>query len=180
MTCIAGSCQSDAVAPQDLEPYTEGWAASVPDVCKPANAGPPVVQVGTGQSAYVPVSSGQTVQMEQGPQGGHHIWIAVRDENLAQMGSTTTITSVVPTTGLAGPKTAFAFTFAPGEGGFCELYGLRYQLDVGGTDYHLFLGQPLDVTVTVQDGSGSVGTGTAHVMIDPQLLCPAGISGCPS
>jgi hypothetical protein len=177
-TCIDGTCQPDAVSPQALEPYTSDWAANAPDVCKPANAGPPVVQVGTGQTDYLPVTAGQTVQMEQGPQGGHHIWIAVRQRNLRQSGSTTTITSVVPTTGLAGPRTSFVFTFDTDEGNFCKLFGLRYQLDVDGTDYHEFLGKPLDVTVTIRDATGATGTGVAHLNIDPQLLCPTGIAGC--
>jgi hypothetical protein len=177
-TCIAGSCEADEVPSQELETYATDWAANPPDVCKPASAGPPVVQVGTGQTDYLPVTSGQTVQMEQGPQGGHHVWIAVRQHNLQQSGSTTTITSVVPSTGLAGPRTSFVFTFDPDEGGYCKLYGLRYQLDVDGTDYHAFLGQPLDVTVTVKDPSGATGTGVAHLNVDPQLLCPTGIPGC--
>lgn len=177
-TCIGGRCQDDHVAPQALEPYASDWPTNAPDVCKPANAGPPVVQVGTGQTDYLPLTDGQTVQMEQGPQGGHHIWIAVRQENLKQSGSTTTITSVQPTTGLKGPETAFVFTFNPDEGGFCKLAGLRYQLDIDGTDYHQFLGQPLDVTVTIADASGAKGTATAHVQIAPTLLCPTGVSGC--
>jgi hypothetical protein len=178
-TCIDGSCQADTVSAQDLEPYTTDWASNAPDVCKPANPGPPVLQVGIGQTDYLPVTAGQTVQMEQGPQGGHHVWIAVRQRNLKQSGSTTTITSVVPTTGLAGPRTSYVLTFDPDEGNFCKLYGLRYQLDVDGTDYHLFLGKPLDVTVTVEDPSGATATGIAHLNIDPQLLCPPNISGCP-
>jgi hypothetical protein len=178
-TCIGGACQSDVVPAQGLEPYTSNWAADTPDICKPANAGPPVVQVGTGETDYLPLTDGETVQAEQGPQGGHHIWIAVRQQNLKQAGSTTTITSVQPGTNLAGPQMAFVFTFLPDEGGFCQLYGLRYQLDLDGTDYHLFLGQPLDVTVVIADASGASGTGVAHIDIAPTLLCPAGIPGCP-
>ena len=146
-TCIDGVCQADTVPPQALEPYASDWATNAPDVCKPASAGPPVVQVGTGQSDYLPLTDGQSVQMKQGPQGGHHIWIAVRQDNLKQAGSTTTITSVQTSTGLAGPKMAFVFTFDQDQGGFCKLAGLRYQLDLDGTDYHQFLGQPLAVTV---------------------------------
>ncbi|HEY5242310.1 MAG TPA: hypothetical protein VIJ22_12615 [Polyangiaceae bacterium] len=178
-TCVEGVCASDVVAPSSLEPYTPGWATDVADVCKPANAGPPVVQVGTGQSDYLPLTDGETVQAEQGPQGGHHIWIAVRQRNLAQQGSTTTITSVQPGTNLAGPRMAFVFTFDQDEGDFCKLFGLRYQLDLDGTDYHLFLGQPLDVTVVIADPTGASGTGTAHIQIAPTLLCPSGIPGCP-
>jgi hypothetical protein len=174
-TCIDGICQDDTVPPQQLEPYSSNWPADAPDVCKPIDAGAPVVQVGTGQTDYLPVTSGQTVQMEQGPQGGHHIWVAVRQQNLAQVGSETTITSVQPTTGVAGPTLAFVFNFAQDQGGFCKLAGLRYQLDIDGADYHQFLGQPLDVTVTITDPAGATGTGVAHLAIDPTLLCATGL-----
>ena len=175
LTCISGVCQSDVVSAQGLEPYEPNWATNVPDICKPANAGPPVVQVGTGQTDYLPLTSGQSVQMEQGPQGGHHIWIAVRQQNIAQTGSITTITSVQPSTGLAGPKMAFVFDFQQDQGNFCKLAGLRYQLDIDGTDYHLFLGQPLTVTVTITDAAGATGTGTANVDIEPTILCADGL-----
>lgn len=178
-TCIGGACASDVVPPAALETYTPSWPSDVPDVCKPANAGAPAVQVGTGQTEYLPLTDGEMVQAEQGPQGGHHIWIAVRQQNLKQAGSTTTITSVQPGTNLAGPRMAFVFTFEPDEGSFCKLYGLRYQLDLDGTDYHLFLGQPLDVTVVIADSSGASGTGVAHIDVAPTLLCPPGIPGCP-
>jgi hypothetical protein len=177
-TCIDGACQDDTVPPQRLEPYSPDWPNNAPDVCRPLNAGPPVVQVGTGQTDYLPVTPGQMVQMEQGPQGGHHIWIAVRQQNLKQSGSTTTITSVQPTTGIAGPRTAYIFTFAPDEGGFCKLAGLRYQLDQDGGDYRRFLGAPLDVTVTIADPTGATGTGVAHLDVAPTLLCPTGTLGC--
>jgi len=177
-TCISGGCQDDTVAPGRLDPYTPQWAANVPDICKPAGAGAAAVQVGTGQSAYLPLSAGQTIQAEQGPQGGHHVWIAVRQQNLKQGGATTSMTGVQPGTGLVGPRTSFAFTFDPDEGGFCRLAGLRYQLDVDRTDYHLFLGKPLDITVVIADPSGATGTGVAHVNIDPLILCPSGTTGC--
>ena len=174
-TCIGGLCGDDSTG---LELYASGWAANLPDICKPANAPPPVLQVGTGQSDYLPLTAGQTLQAELGPQGGHHVWIAVRQQNLKQSGLTTTITSLQPTTGLAGPRTAFVFTFSPDEGNFCKLSGLRYQLDADGVDYHQFLGQPLDVQVTIADAAGVTGTGLAHITIAPTILCPTGMSGC--
>jgi hypothetical protein len=177
-TCIGGSCQPDSVSPQSLENYNSNWPNDAPDICRGLDAGAPVVQVGEGQTDYIPVTSGETVQMEQGPQGGHHIWIAVRQKNVKQQGSTTTITSVQPGTNLAGPEMAFVFTFESDQGGFCKLSGLRYQLDIDGTNYHLFLGKPLDVTVKVADQAGNTGTGTAHVNVSPTLLCPSGVPGC--
>src|SRR5262249_9052229 len=97
-----------------------------------------------------------------------------------QTGTTTTLTSVQPTTGMPGPRTAFIFTFAPDEGQFCKLAGLRYQLDLDGTDYRLFLGKPLDVTAVIADPSGATGTGVAHLNIAPTVLCPSGVAdgGC--
>jgi hypothetical protein len=176
-TCVGGGCASDVVPPASLVPYTPGWAGNLPDVCKPADAGPPAVQVGTGETDYLPLTAGQTVQMEAGPQGGHHIWIATRQQNLAQAGTTTTITSSQPG-GIAGPRMAFIFNFEQDQGGFCKLYGLRYQVDVEGADYHQFLGRPLDITVVLKDGTGATGTGHAHVNIDPTLLCPSTASSC--
>jgi hypothetical protein len=168
-TCISGACANDTAS---LEPYSSTWATDAPDICKPANAGPPVVYVGTGQNDYLPLTDGQTVQAELGPQGGHHIWIATRMHNLRQAGSTTTITAVQPGTSLTVPPTSFVFTFDPDEGGFCKLYGLRFQLDANGNDYKPLLGKPLDVTVTIKDRSGTVGSATAHVNLAPTILCP--------
>jgi hypothetical protein len=177
-TCIMGQCADDSVPPSRLEPYTPGWAQETSDACKPLGAGPPVVQVGTGQTDFLPLVDGQTVQAELGPQGGHHIWIAARQENLKQTGTTTTITGVQPNGGPTVPPTSFVFVWNPDQGGFCKLYGLRFQLDSGGTDYHLFLGKPLDVTLTIHDQDGATGTATVHIDIAPTVLCPNGQT-CP-
>ena len=171
-TCILGRCQSDYVGPTSLEAWETNWVADTPDICKPANHGPPVVVVGEGQTDYNPVTDGETIQAELGPQGGHHVWIAVRMHNLKQAGSTTKITGVQPGTSLTVPTTSYVFTYDQDEGGYCKLYGLRFQLDAGGTDYQLFLGKPLDVTVVVTDTTGLSATGTAHLQIAPTILVP--------
>jgi len=114
----------------------------------------------------------QTLQAEAGPQGGHHIWIAVRMKNMKQAGSTTQVSAVQPGTGTPIPPSSFAFTFDPDEGGFCKLYGLRYQLDNGGIDYKQFLGKPLDVTTTVVDSIGQVASSMQHIQVAPTLVNP--------
>jgi len=177
-TCIGAACQSDVVAPSGLEAYSPSWPQDAPDACRGIDAGAPVVQAGEGQTDYLPLTDGESVQMEQGPQGGHHIWIAVRQHNIKQQGSTTTITSLQPGTNLAGPKMAFVFTFEADQGGYCKLSGLRYQLDIDGTDYHLFMGKPLDITVTIADQEGNTGSATTRVDVLPTLLCPSGVPGC--
>jgi hypothetical protein len=171
-TCIRGVCQSDAMPSSSLEAYAPGWPANVPDVCKPKNAGTPTVQIGTGQTGYVPLTAGQTLQAEAGPQGGHHIWIATRMKNMKQAGSTTQVSAVQPGTGTPIPPSSFAFTFDPDEGGYCKLYGLRYQLDNGGIDYTQFLGKPLDVTTKVTDSLGQVASSTSRIQVAPTLVNP--------
>jgi hypothetical protein len=171
-TCIAGVCQRPDVPAALLEPYAPNWPANAPDRCKARGGGKPDLQVGTGQSYYLPLAKGQVLQAEAGPQGGHHIWIATRMKNLKERGTITKITGVSPETGLAIPPTTLAFTYSPDEGGYCKLYGIRYQLDNDGVDYKPFLGKPLDVFVTVTDSAGTTATAQMRVQIAPTLLNP--------
>jgi hypothetical protein len=168
-TCIRGSCQSSFIPPDKLEPYAPRWASHAPDMCKPSDGGSPTLQVGTGQSRYSAVTRGQVLRAEPGPQGGHHIWIALRMQNMTQTGSTTTISAVQPDTGTTIPPSAFLFPFDPDEGGYCQLYALRYQLDNGGIDYAQFLGKPLDVTATLVDAEGAMATSSARIQVAAEL-----------
>jgi hypothetical protein len=180
-TCIAGACTASEVPSSATEVYRPDWASSPPDVCRPAGAGDPEVTLGSGQTNYAPLNDGDTLQIEKGPQGGHHIWVALRMRNLRQSGSTTTITGVLPDnpTSTIQP-TAFVFSFDPDEGGYCKLYGLRFQLDSGAAnlaeDYKRFLGKPIDVTVTVRDTAGRVGQSKRRIKIADKVLCPTGLS----
>lgn len=172
MTCIMGACRSEIVRPDGLEPYAPDWPNNAPDRCKHRNGGAPVLQIGTGQTNYLPLSPGQTLQAEAGPQGGHHIWIATRMKNLKQRLTTTRIEGVQPETGATIPPSTFVFTYAPDEGDYCKLYGLRYQLDNLGVDYKQFLGKPLDVVVTVADTSGATAKTAVHIQVAPMLANP--------
>jgi len=171
-TCIRGLCQTPLVPLPKLEPYAVDWPNNAPDLCRPRNAGAPTVQLGTGQTGYTPLTGTETLQAEAGPQGGHHIWIAVRMKNMKQAGSTTRVSAVQPDTGTVIPSSTFAFTFERDEGGYCKLYGLRYQLDNGGIDYTQFLGKPLDVTTTVVDGAQATASSTVRIQVAPTLRNP--------
>jgi hypothetical protein len=171
-SCIMGICQIADVPPALLETYAPNWPVNAPDRCKPRGGGPPDLQVGTGQAYYLPLTPGQTLQAEAGPQGGHHIWIATRMKNLKQSGTTTKITGIQPDTHVTIPPTTLAFTYSPDEGGYCKLFGIRYQLDNEGIDYKPFLGKPLDVVVTTTDPSGTTATATAHIQVAPTLRNP--------
>jgi hypothetical protein len=171
-TCIMGMCQSSEVPPARLEPYAANWPANAPDACKRRDGVPLDLQIGTGQSYYLPLATEQTLQAEAGAQGGHHIWIATRTRNMKQSGTTTRIEGTQPETGVKIPPTTLAFSYSPDEGGYCKLYGIRYQLDNEGIDYKQFLGKPLDVSVTVTDQGGSTMTATARIKVAPTLVNP--------
>jgi hypothetical protein len=177
LTCINGRCADDTVGLDGLEDYSDNWPQNAPDMCKPANHGAPDVQLGTGQTDYLPIADGQTLSLEKGPQGGHHIWIAVRMKNLKQAGSTTTVSGVQPDTKLAPPPTGVVFTYDRDEGGYCKLSGITFRLDDPSDPFNFykqFLGKPLDITIAVKDLSGATGTAGAHIIVAPKLICPAG------
>lgn len=182
LTCIAGTCAAPEVDPAALEDYEPGWASAPPDVCRPARHGAPQVTIGTGQTAYASLVDGRLVQLEKGPQGGHHIWIAARMKNLRQSGSTTTITSRIVGDPKPVPPVSFVFTFEQDEGSFCAIWGLRYQIDAGEPDlreaYRRFLGKPLEVTIEVRDSTSASARDTRTVQIADKLLCPDGTDAC--
>jgi len=124
-----------------------------------------VVAIGWGQGDYLPLTDLQTLQVEAGPQGGHHIWLAVQMKNLLGSGSRTTLEAVSPSSGTAISPFDVIFTYKPSEGGYCKLYGLRFQLDLDGVDYLPLLGKELDINATVVDRSGTVGRDSRRVML---------------
>ena len=143
-----------------------------PTDASPATAGLPICRSAPASPTTCRSRPGRCLQAETGPQGGHHVWIATRMKNLKQAGSITKISGLQPGTNTPIPPTTLAFTYGPDEGGYCKLYGIRYQLDNEGIDYKQFLGKPLDITVIVTDAAGSKATATMHVQIAPTLLNP--------
>jgi hypothetical protein len=178
-TCALGRCVSEEISFDQLEDYEPTWASSPPDICRPANHGPPEVIVGTGQTDFAPLTDGQVLMLERGPQGGHHIWIAVRMRNLRQSGSPTTLTAKLvndPTSPIS--PAAYVFTFDRDEGNYCKLFGLRFQLDSGasdlGADYKRFLGKKLEVTVSITDSTKTTASASKVIQLADKLLCPDG------
>jgi hypothetical protein len=97
-------------------------------------------------------------QVEAGPQGGHHIWIAVRMKGLLQSGSITSVTGHFPELNQDIGPFQVIFTFDQDEGGYCKLYGLRFQVDQT-LIVDQVLGKTLDVQVKVTDKEGAIGIG---------------------
>lgn len=182
-TCSAGRCVSDEVGLDQLEEYEPAWPSAPPDFCRPANRGAPELILGTGQTDYAPLADGQTLQLERGPQGGHHVWIAARMKNLRQSGSRTTLSAkLIEDPSAVIMPAGYVFTFDRDEGNYCKLWGLRFQLDSGAGDlgaaYKRFLGKTIEVTVEVIDSTNARATSTRKIKIGDKLLCPDGTTAC--
>src|SRR5690606_23254677 len=168
-TCISGTCASALVAVGQQKPYSPDWAtAGTGDGCKPGGA--PEVIVGKGQSDFFAAEDNEVAQVEAGPQGGHHIWIAARVKNLRRSGSITEVGGEIPALGLSITPLKVIFTLDSDEGGYCKIYGLRFQLDAGGDDIEAMLGQPVTVYVKIVDPDGAQGTDEHTFTVSSDIL----------
>jgi hypothetical protein len=168
-TCIAGACAASAVDSKTLPPYSSTWMQVSNDICKPSGAGAPVVTVGEGQADYLPTMDGVEAQVEAGPQGGHHIWIATRMKGLLQSGSITSVSGHFPELNQDIGPLSVIFTFDQDEGGYCKLYGLRLQLDQA-LPVDQVLGKTLEVQVKITDKDGTVGIGKRTLVLSKQFI----------
>jgi len=168
-TCIAGVCAASAVEPKSLPQYSSTWTKVSNDICKPSGSGAPIVTVGEGQADYLPTMDGIEAQVEAGPQGGHHIWIATRMKGLLQSGSITSVTGHFPELNQDVGPFQVIFTFDQDEGGYCKLYGLRFQLDQA-LPIDQVLGKTLEVQVKITDKEGVVGIGKRTVVLSKQFI----------
>lgn len=168
-TCISGVCIDDTVDAKSLPAYSSTWTKVSTDLCKPSGSGDPVVVVGEGQADYLPTMDGIEAQVESGPQGGHHIWIAVRMKGLLQSGSILAVTGHLPELSQDVGPLQVSFTFDQDEGGYCKLYGLRFQLDQA-LPIDQLLGKMLEVQVKITDKDGAIGIGKRTVVLSKQLI----------
>lgn len=159
-TCIGAKCRSDALT--NLPDYAVDWAKNPPSQC---GTGAADLVVGQGETGFATLADGATVAPECGPQGGHHLWMALNMKNFRQVGTVTTITAAQPAGGKTVPATGFPYAWSVADAGSCELVGLRFQLDPAGVPISDFLGKPLDVTVSAKDKGGHDMTVVRHLMI---------------
>ena len=163
-TCIADKCQPEAVDPGSLPLYAKSWDTDMPDACR---ASAPSLTVGGGDTDYAPLADGATVQIVEGGQCGHHVWVGVKMAGMRQYGVVTTISATAPGTTLVAEPATFSFAYGDAGGGACEIGGLRYQLyTTGGGTWQDFLGKPMDLTVKVSDPTtGKSQTSTLHLQL---------------
>lgn len=168
-TCVDGACRDPFSDPDGLADYFAAWAGTGGgDRCEPG--GSPEVVVGEGQADYLSISSGEELQVEAGPQGGYHVWIAARIRNLKQSGSVTEVGGRIDDLDYDIPKLSVVFTFDPDEADYCKLFGLRLRLDSPEHPIDSLLGKPVAVTVTITDSDGDVGVGVQTITLSNDIL----------
>jgi hypothetical protein len=165
-TCVNGACVDPFLAPSALADYDPTWITSAPDACKTPASGAPAIVIGQGASAFAPLEEGAVVPIEKGPQGGHHVWLALRVNGLRQMGSRLTVEGYYPDLGFkVRPFTSYVTLRKTAES-HCEIYGIRDQVDQG-IPVEQVRGQTLDIVVVVEDPNGDAATAKARVVIAP-------------
>jgi hypothetical protein len=158
--------------PPSVGRFDAGTDGSIPTgPCFDGKGGAPEVFIGGGQTDYLPIANGTTVKAEAGPQGGHHVWIGIRMKNLGQSLTRTILRGEAG--GMKIPETAVVFSYGPDEGGYCKLFGIRYQFDVDSAgrniDYRPFLGKPLKIEVELVDQRGRSVKKTLDVVLADSL-----------
>jgi hypothetical protein len=164
-TCVAAECTDPHVPAQELEPYSPSWAVAFADECRPLDAGPPEVAIGSGISTYSLLAPGGPVAMELGSQGGYHVWLALRMKNLHRAGSTTTLTATRPATAEELCAIEVPWDFTPAESGSCDLTGIRciVSYDINGAV--ALQGEQIHVEAKVVDATGNVGFGEQDITL---------------
>jgi hypothetical protein len=164
-TCIHTGCEDPYVPPAELEAYSPAWAVDFADECRPLEAGEPEVTVGQGESSFSALSPGAPVIMHAGPQGGHHVWLALRARNLHRAGSITTLEARRSDSGEALCSVKVPLDFAPSEAGSCDLAGIRCVVGQGIDGASKLAGQEASVSVKVVDSTGNVGLGQQQITL---------------
>lgn len=155
-TCVAAACEDPYLPPQQLEPYARTWAVDFGDECRPLGAGDAEVEIGQGTSEFSPLSPGGAVQMMKGPQGGYHVWLALRARSLHRVGSVTTVSIRLTSTGEELCTETVPWDFAPSGAGACDLPGIQCVVSYGLLGADALAGQEADVSAKVVDSTGNV------------------------
>ncbi len=165
-TCVQGACVDPFIAPSALADYDPRWLASAPDACKTPFSGAPAVVIGQGENAFAPLEDNEVVSIEAGPQGGHHVWLALRVKGLRQMGSHLTVGGYFPDLAYELPPFTSRITLRKAGEDPCAIYGVRFQVDRG-LSVETVRGLALAIEVALEDPNGDVATAVKRVAIAP-------------
>lgn len=140
------------------------------DVCKPYTELVPEIVVGHGFGDYLVANDYDIAEVEAGPQGGFHIWIGARIKNIARSGSITTLAGSIPDAAVTLDESRLVFTLDRGDGGWCELHGLRLIIADSQDGILPLLGQRIMVTVTLLDPDGVEGFGERWLTLSDEVI----------
>lgn len=129
-------------------------AVSLGGCPEPQFSGPPTITVGTGTFAYEDVEEEQQLEIDAGPQGGHHVWLGVRTTGLdpRQLRLDTQLYSAPAGEDEVIEGESFFFfpqMFEGAESGVWETAGLPHQVNRGEVANRRFR---LEVIATDQGG----------------------------
>jgi hypothetical protein len=79
---MLASCKEPPPGPGNCPAGQDEFVSTDPPACAETFCGEPLVDVGTGASGWEAVTAGAALPVNQGPQGGYHVDVAVRTENL--------------------------------------------------------------------------------------------------
>ncbi|WP_437654125.1 hypothetical protein [Sorangium sp. So ce1182] len=165
-TCAEGACVDPFIAPSALADHDPTWIASARDACKTPSSDHPAVVIGQGDRAFAPLGDGEVMPIEAGPQGGHHVWLALRVEGLRQVGSRLTVGGHFPELAFELPPFTSQVTLRRAGDAGCEIYGIRFQVDRG-LSVESVRGRALDVEIVLEDPDGDVATAARRIVIAP-------------
>jgi hypothetical protein len=164
-TCLGGQCSRASIDGATLRITPPDWLSTAPDACRGAAPDAPSLALGLGLESYAPLVPGATVSVEPGPQGGHHVWLALRTRGLRQLGSTLTVRGTYPALGIELPPMENVVSLRRAhEEGQCEIYGVRFQVDRD-VPLDAVLGATLAIEATLTDPTGPMTTGAATIAI---------------
>jgi hypothetical protein len=158
-----------AIADGGVEAETDSGFAG--DPCKSSVAAGAFanVSVGHGQSFFEPLSGAETLTWEKGPQGGHHVWVALRMIGLRKHGTVVEIDLddvEEPRSVRAVGSSRVIYDFDRDEGGHCILVGQRSQLDnSGGVTIASLVGHHLRIRAILSDPDGATAVDMKTVVV---------------
>ncbi|MEZ4293554.1 MAG: hypothetical protein R3B70_01160 [Polyangiaceae bacterium] len=165
LTCVAAGCEDPFVDPSKLSPYSIDWAVDYADECRPEDAGEPAVEVGRGLESFEALAPGGPVPMVKGPQGGFHVWLALRARNLHRQGSVTHLQVTRQDSGEELCAVEVPWDFEPSGDGSCDLAGIQCVVSYDVAGAAALTGQAALVSAKVVDSTGDVGFGEQVVTL---------------
>ena len=166
-TCQDGVCTPTLRESSALDEHDPGWIDDAADACRKPDDDQKL-EIGKGRYAFAPLEEGETVTLEAGPQGGYHVWLALRVDGFRQLGSLVEVKGTLNTLEHEVPAFASTVTFHR-AGDECEIYGLRFRVDHELLVEQL-LSQPLTIEVTVTDATGAVATSARDVVLSDSVV----------